>query len=458
MTAGLAATKKSGALGGAFWKMFAALAAQNVIVLGVNMLDSIMLGGYSEAALTGAAVVNQIQYLLNSILSEAGTGLVVLASQYWGQNRTGPIRRLAAASMATGLCIALVFLGVTSFWPRQVLGLFTQDAAILQEGLAYLSILRFSFPLFALSTMLLALLRAVGTVRLALAVSAVALVANGILNYLFIYGGAGLPAMGAAGAALATVLARALECAIVVVYVFARDKKLRMKLRDFFAFDRLLAKDYLKATLPLLLNGFLWGISVALQTVILGRLSANAIAANSIATNCTMVLRVLSVAMASASAVLIGQAVGRGDLSQVKAYTRRLQGTYLVLGLCVCAAVLLVTQPLLSLYSISAESRRLAGAFFIILAFTSIGTAYQVPVLTGIIVGGGDTRFNTINNIVCVWFILLPLSFLAAFVFHWPAEAVVLCLNSDQIYKCLPAVIKVNRYNWAKTLTRKDTG
>lgn len=451
-------------LGAGFWRLFAALALQNVVVLAVSMVDSIMLGGYSEVALAGAAIVNQIQYLLYSIVGEVGAGLVVLGSQYWGRRNQGPaaavrpVKKLTAAAVAAGLLVALVFLVVTSAAPMPVLRLFTRDGALLAAGYEYLRVLRFSFPFFALSTVLLAMLRSVETVRLALVVSAGTLCANGFLNWLFIYGGLGLPQMGAAGAARATVLARAGECAVICLYVFFGDKKLRLRPKDLFAPSAALARDYARATAPMLLNGVLWGVAVALQTVILGHMSSAAIAANSIAVNCTMVLKVLAVAMASASAVLIGQTVGAGNLPGVRAYTRRLQGAYVVLGLCVCAVVLLITRPMLALYTISEETRRLATSFFVILAFTSAASAYQVPVLTGILMGGGDTRFNTVNNIVCIWFIMLPLSFLGAFVWHWPPQAVVLCLNADQVYKCIPAVIKVNRFRWIKNLTRQNAG
>ena len=98
----------------------------------------------------------------------------------------------------------------------------------------------------------------------------------------------------------------------------------------------------------------------------------------------------------------------------------------------------------------------MAKQFILVLCFTGVGTAYEMPVITGIIRGGGDSLFVLINDLASIWGIVLPLSFCAAFVFNWPPVAVVLCLNSDQIFKCGVAAIKANRYHWIKKLTRGE--
>lgn len=437
-----------------FFKLFAVLSLQNIIVLSVNLIDNIMLGGYSEPALSGATIVNQIQYLLLCIVGEVGTGIVVLASQYWGQQRTGPIKKVAATAVWTSLAVSALFLLAVSLAPTPVLRLFTKDAAILAEGRQYLNILRFTFPVFALSSTLLAMLRAVETVRLAVVVSAVTLGLNTALNYGLIYGRWGLPEMGSAGAALATLLSRVAELAIILAYVFRADRKLRMRPADFTALEPALVKDFFRTARPLMFNGVLWGLSVALQTAVLGHLSTSAIAANSIAVNCVMVLKIVADGSASASSVIIGKTIGAGRFHNIRPYSRTLQVIYLLIGLFIFASVMLIRDPVLSLYNISAETRALARQIFFVLAVTSIGMSYQMSTIKGIIMGGGDTRFNTVNNIICIWCIMLPVSMLAAFVWHWPPIAVVFCLNSDQLYKCIPAAIKANRYHWYKQLTR----
>lgn len=437
-----------------YWPFFLALAAQNVISLAVNLLDNVMLGGYTEAALAGAAAVNQIFFLLMQTVFGVTDGLVVLCSQYWGQKRTSPIKQLTSTALYTSAGVAILFFIIVSIFPQGAVSLFTDDQAIITEGVKYLAVIKFTYPLFAISAVLLAMLRSVETVRIAMVISVTTLCINGILNYTLIYGNFGAPRMGSSGAAIATLISRAAELCIVVAYIAFIDKKLHLRLREILRPSKSLTKDYFRVSIPTIIIGVQWGLNTALQTVILGHLSANAIAANSIAVNLISILKVIAVASSAAAGVIIGKTVGSGNLKKVKEYAKTLQIMFLGFGIFIFAATLLLRVPILSLYNVSAETYEMASQFILVLSVTSIGMAYQMPVLTGIVRGGGDTRFVMINDMISVWLIVIPLSFLAAFVFHWPPIAVIACLRSDQVFKCLPAAIKVNSYNWVKKLTR----
>lgn len=437
-----------------FWPFFLVLVAQNIVTVSVNLLDNVMLGAYSEAALAGAAAVNQIQFVLLSVVNGAGDGLVVLGSQYWGQNRTGPIQRLTATALWLCAGISTLLFLLVSLFPRGVVGLFTTSEAIARAGMEYLSVIRFTYPIFAVTAILLAMLRGVETVKIAMVISLTAFGVNGLLNYALIYGNFGAPAMGAKGAAVATLVARVVELLIVMGYLALRDKKLAASPGLLLKPERGLARDYFRVGVPTLLVGLQWGVNVALQTVVLGHMTGSAIAANSIAVNLTTMLKVIAIASSAAAGVLIGKTVGQGDLPRVKRYAKLLQAIFLGIGLVTFTGTMLLRGPVLSLYNVSAETRAMAWSFLTVLAVSTIGMAYQMPVLTGIVRGGGDTRFVLINDMISVWGIVIPLSFLAAFSFDWPPVAVVACLHSDQVFKCLPAAVKVNSYNWIKTLTR----
>ena len=438
-----------------FFGLYWALVLQNVIVLSVNLADNIMLGGYSETALSGVAAVNQIQFILQQVTAGVGDGLVVLASQYWGQQRLDPIRRLTNIALAAGLGFAGLLFILVSFFPAGAVGLFTSDAAIIAEGVSYLSIIRFTYPIFALTTVLLASLRSVETVKIAFYVSISTLIINCCINYVLIYGKFGAPRMGAKGAAIGTLCARAVELCIVGLYVLFKEKKLRFTLRGFFAWDKSFAADYVRVSLPIIAVALMWGLSTSMQTVILGHMKASAIAANSVASTLFMLLKVMAVGASAAAAIVIGKTVGEGRMDKIKSYTKTLQILFLIIGLLMGVGLFLLKGPVLGFYKLSDETKSMADAFLLVLCVTGIGTAYQFPCLCGLIRGGGDTRFVMISDLISVWGIVLPLSFLAAFVFHWPPVAVVCCLNSDQIFKCAVAAIKVNRYKWVKKLTRE---
>ena len=116
--------------------------------------------------------------------------------------------------------------------------------------------------------------------------------------------------------------------------------------------------------------------------------------------------------------------------------------------------MLCVRTPLLSLYDISERTRELAGAYMLIQSVVLFTMSYQMPVNTGIIRGGGDTRFVMILDLISIWGIVLPFSCLAAFVWRLSPIIVIILLNSDQVFKCVPAFIRVNSYKWIKRLTR----
>ena len=438
-----------------FFSMAAVIAMQNLITYAVNLADNVMIGGYSQDALSGVAMVNQIQFLLQMVVMGIGNGIVVLGAQYWGKRQSDPIRRVTSIGMVLALTVSLAMTGVVYFFPAQTLSILTDEPAVIAEGVKYLKIICFSYVLFAVTNVLLASLRSVETVRIGFVVTLMALFVNVFLNYGLIYGRLGFPEMGVEGAALATLISRVVEFLIVVIYALAADRKIRWKVTDMVRLDRALFRDYIRVGLPLILSSSVWGLATSAQTAILGRLGSDTIAANSIATTIFQVVSVMTYGSANASSVVIGKTVGLGNLSTVKAYSKTLQIIYLIIGVATGAVLFLSQDLIIRLYTITPETEVLTRQFISILSITVIGTSYQVACLTGIVTGGGDTRFVLINDLIHQWLIVIPASFLSAFVFHAPIWVTFLCLKSDQILKCFVAVVKVNRYRFIRVLTRE---
>ena len=439
-----------------FFSVWSVLVLYNIITLGVNLADNIMVGAYSENALSGVTAVNQIQFLFQQLLMGAGDAVVVLGSQYWGQKRTEPIKRFSVGALLFGILLSFSLFIAACVAPEGLMSLFTTSPEIKAEGVAYLRVMKYSYPVFAMTMLFLSMLRSVETVRVGFWVSVSTLVVNISLNYLLIYGNLGFPALGTTGAAIATLSARVAELVIVAVYVLGLDKKLKWCLKDLFTWDKLLIHDYFKLCRSFLLTSLIFGSSILLQTVILGHMDDSAIAANSVASTLFQMLKVASIGASSAASILIGKAIGSGKMEKIRSYTQTLQLMFLGIGLITSVLLFALRVPIVNLYTdLSAETRDMALSFILVLCVTGFGTAYQMPVATGIIRGGGDGKFVMVNDIISIWCIVIPLSFLAAFVFHWPPVAVVICLNSDQVFKCGAAAIKCNRYRWIKKLTRE---
>ncbi len=436
-----------------FFSLYWVLVLHNIIILGVNLADNIMIGSYSETALSGVGAINQIQFIFQQIIMSAGSGLVALGSQYWGQARTKEIKKLSSCAMLVGVVTSVVLFTLAAFVPERIVGIFTPSSEIISEGTKYLNLIKYTYPVFAVTNLLLASLRSVETVRIGFYVSLVTLVTNCSINYCLIGGNLGFPEMGVVGAAIGTLTARVLELLIVSVYVFVIDKKLRLKPFDFFTVEKSLFGDYSKTAFPIILVGGMFGVSTALQSVILGHMSDNAIAANSMATTLYQTLKVASVGASNATAVIIGMTIGTGNMQKLKEYVKTLQLMFVGIGVVISVTMFFVRTPILSLYNLSPETYSLANAFILVLCVTGFGMSYQMPTIIGIVQGGGDGKFVIKNDFISIWCIVLPLSFLAAFVFKWSPVAVVLCLNLDQIFKCIPGFIKVNRYTWVKKLT-----
>ena len=438
-----------------FFRLYIVLVLQNIVTLSVNLADNIMLGAYGEVSLSGVTAVNQIQFLYQQILIAFGDGMVIFCSQYWGKKQIQPMKKVIAIAMRFGVATAVMLFLVITLFPGQAMQVFTTDKRIIGEGVTYLRTIRFTYLFFAVTQMLLAALRSTEVAKIALKLSVLALIVNCGINYVLIFGRFGAPELGVTGAAIGTLTARILECAVLIWYIVQKEKYLRLKLVDFMQRDQKFLKDYLKVLMPLLVFSVLWGINTAIQTVVLGHMTSATIAANSAASNLYLVVKSAAVGAASAASVMIGKTIGMGDGELVKRYARKLQILFLLLAIAGGILLYFIRIPVLSLYDLSPETMELANQFLIILSVVYVAMAYQMPTNAGIIKGGGSVYFSAKLDTVCICLIVIPLSCYMAFVAGASPAVVVICLNIDQFIKCVPVFLKVNYGNWMEKLTRE---
>ena len=440
----------------AFFIMTITMALQNLIVFGVNLADSVMMGAYNETALSGVGICNNIQFFLNMAASGVASGVTVIASQYWGKKETRPIHRVSAVGMWIGIIITLLIFAFAAIAPESLIRLFTDKESVIEQAVLYLDIIKHTYLMFTVTTILLAILRSVETVRIGFYVSLSSFAINIFLNWVLIYGKFGAPEMGVRGAAAATLVARAIELVVTVVYVLFADKKLKFRIRDLFMTDKEMIKDYFKTGLPLMMSSISWGVAMSIQGAIIGRLVESAIAANSIATTLFQVATVVCYASSNVACVLIGKTIGeKKPMEIIKSRSKNLQLIFLAIGVVSSAILLLSKNLIIDFYNASAETVEFTNQFIWVLCVTIIGTAYEAPALCGIVSGGGETSFVLKNDIIFMWGIVLPLSALSAFVFKFPVVVTFACLKADQVLKCAVAYFKVNSFNWVKYVTRE---
>ena len=285
------------------------------------------------------------------------------------------------------------------------------------------------------------------------------LVVNIGLNYILIFGKLGFPALGVRGAAIATLLARISEMILVGLYAFYIQKEIELKPRDFLVIDRTMLKDYSFYGLPVGITDAQWALIGMLKAAIIGQLGGVFMAANSIANSMANLGTLFTFGLAGGAAVVVGKAVGRGDYQTAREYSKTIQIMFFGVGLVMAGLVFLLRVPFVSLYGSSSnpEVYGLSVQLIAILAVTMIGTTYHASCFVGINRGAGDSRFVAMVDMICGWFVVLPLTLLAAFVWNLPLPMVFLATRIDQCFKWIIAFFRLRGNKWIKNVTRESS-
>ena len=429
---------------------------QGLITFSVTMADNLMVSSLGDIAVSGVYMGNQLQTLLQMLTGGIGGAILILSAQYWGKNDTDSIKKIISIGVHFSLVAGGILTLAGLLFPVRILSLFTKDPAIIASGAEYLRIVCLSYTFFCLTQALISAMRSVEVTRIGMTVSLISLVVNIALNYVLIFGKCGFPAMGVAGAALATVFSRITETAVMVIYVLVSDRKLCMRAGDFLKSSRLLRKDFIRYGLPLVAGQIVWSVNMMTNSAILGRLpdSSAVVTASSIANTLNSLVYIAMTSLATALGIITGKTVGAGKTELMKEYSRTVQILFLALGFVNGLFILLLRGPFISLYrDVSSEATAYARQFINVLAVTIVGSSYQMPCLYGLVKSGGDISFVFRNDTIFVFLVVLPSAILAAYL-GAPAWVVFACLKCDQILKCFVAVVKINRYNWMKNLTR----
>ncbi len=429
-------------------------AFQAFISLSVNMLDNIMVGSLGDVSLASVSLANQVGVFITFFIKGIGGGSSVLISQYAGKKDMQSIKAIFStvfqfAALSLFLISSLLFL-----FPAQTLGIFTNDQTLISTGFTYIKIVAYSYFLFAMTDSLVSMMRTAEVVRLGIIVSFITLFSNLTLNYVLIFGKLGLPALGVNGAALATLLSRMIELLIVFIYVFKLDKKINLKVKELLRLNRDMIKDFATYGLPIVFGDSQWGFVGFIKGMMIGRLGVLMIAANSVADTVLSLAMIFTSGLSNGAVVTVGKAVGSGDFKKARAYSNTIQILFALVGLCVASLVFFSRGLPPLLYNISQEARQMASIFLGIGALTHIGTCYHAACFVGINRGAGDGKFVMKVDLICGWLVVLPLTFLAAFVLKLPLPAIYLFTRIDQCFKWIIAFLRLQGDRWMKNVTR----
>ena len=435
-----------------FYRQLLVLAApimlQNFIASSLNMFDTLMIGQLGENEVAAVGVANQVFFRFNLVANGAAAGCSIFLSQFWGGGDRRSVHKVVGLGLMMNLCIGLLFTGAACAFPGPIIGLFSDDQAVISLGIEYLLLAALSYAFTSVSFLLAGAMRSVGKAWPPMIISAGAVLVNIALNQVFIFGELGAPAMGVRGAALATLIARVVEMALMLVFCFLPSSPLRGRLREYISFTPAFTGKVLLKTLPILLNESCWAVGTMLYVRAYGHIGTHAIAASQICNTVQNLFMVACFSLASSSLVMIGNQIGAGRREQAVIYSRRFSKLALLVGLILGIAVALSAPAILTLFKVSEQAARAAVAMLRIFSLIAPIRVLNVVLIVGVFRGGGDAGFSLAAEGVTMWTIGVPLAFLGAVTLRLPVEQVVLLITLEEIVKCVIALFRLRSNRW----------
>lgn len=429
------------------------IAIQNVMTALVSASDAFMLGFVSQTSLSAVSLATQIQFVHNLFMLALTIGATTLAAQYWGKGDTDSVEEILAIVLKISMAVSVVFFIAAMFFSGFLMRIFTNDIRLIQAGIPYLRIVSVSYLFMGFSQIYLCIMKNSGRTAKSTIYGSVAVVINIGFNVIFIFGLAGFPAMGIAGAALATTVSRALEL-LLTIYENMHRSLVCVRLKYIRNSSKKLKKDFWHYTTPVLGNELVWGCGFTMFSVIMGHLGSDAVAANSVANILKNIIACVCNGIGIGAGIIVGNELGKGEMERATEYGNRLFKLAVFAG-AVSGLILLAVSPVLRIFtgSLSAQAHSYLKNMMYICTYYMIGKSVNATVIAGVFCAGGDTKFGLKCDAVTMWVILIPIGMITAFVLKLPIMVVYFIISMDEIIK-LPAVYRhYKKYNWVRNLT-----
>lgn len=430
------------------------MAVQNLINTSVEAADVIMLGRAGKIALSAASLGSQVFFILSLIFFGLASGASVLTAQYWGKRDTVTIEKILGFTMRISVLISFVFTVVVLAFPEAVMRIFSGEEEVIHAGAGYLRIVAFSYMASAITTAYLNLMRSIEKVVISTVIYSCSLIINIIINAVLIFGLLGFPAMGVRGAAIGTLIARFSELVFMLIYASRFNETVKIRIKYILKSEKLLKKDFLTYSLPVVINELFWGTGISVLSAIVGHMGSSVTAANSVAQVVRRLAMVVLFGLANAAAIMIGKAIGSGHPDTAEDYAGRFVKLTLVLGAISGLLILLISPAVRSFMTLEADSAEYLKQMLYIMSYFVIAQSVSTVTIVGIFRAGGDTKIGLLLDVSSLWCISLPLGFIAAFVLKLPVFAVYMILCSDEIIKLPFCLWRYKSKKWLRNVTR----
>lgn len=427
---------------------------QNLITHMVNSADVLMLNYVGQSSMSAVSLANQYQFILGGFFFGITSGTTMLCAQYWGKKDLDSIQAVFGIALKISLTFTLILSLAAVSFPALLMRVFTPDPELIGIGASYLRVMGTSYLLTGFSQTYLCVLKSVERAKTSTLISCSALFLNVFLNAVFIFGLLGAPKLGAAGVALATLIARIVEILLCLVdffkgHIFSPDFSV------LFGRHKLLFQDFLKYSIPALLNDCIWTFAFSTYSIILGHMNSDMVAASSVATTIRDLLTVVCYGLGGAGTVLLGKSMGEMQMDKAKREAGSLCRCTLAVSILTGLIIILVRRPVIGIFDLTPQAQDYLNFMLLVSSYYVVGQAMNTLTIAGIFRAGGNSRFGLICDIITMWVVAVPLGFISAFVLHLPPKAVYFILCLDEFWK-VPVVYRYYKSEkWLNNITRE---
>ena len=431
----------------------APIALQQLVISSLNMVDVFMISSLSNESIAGVGGANKLYFIFNLFLFGMSSGSAILTAQYWGAKDYKSIKQVYGITLSFGMIISLIFAALALFLPEWVMGFFSGDAGVISEGSVYLRYVGLSYFFNAISFATVFTLRSTKEVKLPLLVSIVAIGLNTGLNWILIFGHFGLPAMGVAGAAIATLLSRILEMLILLFFCNRRKLAPSGRLAEIFSYSFEQVKKYIIIAGPAVVNEVVWSTGVTMYAVVFGKMGTEVMSAMTIYQTIEQMAFVLIIGLSNSAAIILGNTLGQGELE--KAYKEAMEFIKLgvVIALILAVALALLAEAAVGLFPLTPTVHLYVVRSLYVMAIVLLPRTLNTIIVVGILRSGGDTFFTALVDGLGVWVIAVPLAFLSGLYFKWDVWFVVAAISMEEVVKVTLTLWRTFSKKWLRNLT-----
>ena len=441
---------------GAFIRAVAVIAVpvalQNLLTTTGTMVDTMMIAPLGETTVGAVGLCAQFASLMfSSYWGFVGGGMLFFA-QYWGAKDDDGIDRSYGITLTCMMFVAAVFTALALLAPEWVMGVYTDKQAIGQIGVKYLRVVGFAYPLQILSMAMSALLRSTERVRIPFYAAIASVATNIALNWAFIYGKLGLPAMGVQGAALATVCAAAVNAGVILLLARAQGYPYLFHFRRHFKWNRAIVGEYFRKCFPIICNEVLIGVGNMVINMVLGRQAEEAIAAIAVFRTLEGFVIGFFAGCSNAASVLVGKSVGAGELDDAYERAKRLVPLCGGCILVVIGLLIAVHKPLLTAMSLSGESYRLGVGLLCVYGVAGVIRMCNWT-MNDTYRSAGDATMGTVLEITFMYAMVLPCVTVSGLVLHAPFLVIFACCFVDEPVRFILMQRHMYSGRWVKPVT-----